>query len=309
MDKSRILLKHKQFFTYDKQISHLKSKSLIIADEISAQQTLSKTGYYALINGYKDIFKNPNTNTYLPTTTFDDIYHLYQFDADLRQIFLKPILTVETHIKSSLSYHFTQLYGNGKAYYQNIHYYDGNEKELLHLFQKMNSKMSGKYISPQVKHYLDTYHDVPLWVLNTTLTLGEIATMFRYLKGHCKKLICMDFNHIFHPDLSKMLIILTKYRNICAHGNRLFNYQTQDQLRDNIIHSKLKIEKQGTLYLNGKSDLFAVVIILKFLLSPEDFRVFYYELKRTIKKYEIPAYTLTLMGFPQNWMSILRIKI
>ena len=48
-----------------------------------------KVSYYGLINGYKDIFKDPATSSFYPGTTFDDIYNLYLFDAELRDVFLK----------------------------------------------------------------------------------------------------------------------------------------------------------------------------------------------------------------------------
>ena len=64
--------------------------------------------------------------------------------------------------------------------------------------------------SPQIAHYMNTYQDVPLWVLITDLTFGETACMYRYLKGHCKTLVCNDFHHIGRNDLGKMLVILTK---------------------------------------------------------------------------------------------------
>ena len=106
-----------------------------------------------------------------------------------------------------------------------------------------------------------------------------------------------------------MLVILTKYRNICAHGNRLFNAKTQDSIPDLTAHKKLRIPKINSRYLQGKSDLFATVISLKYLLDSTDFRQFYYELKKVIKKYNPSEKTTKLMGFPTNWMSILRIKV
>ena len=59
----------------------------------------------------------------------------------------------------------------------------------------------------------------------------------------------------------------------------------------------------------NKSDLFATVISLKYLLDAVDFQQFYYELKKVIKKFNPSAKTMELMGFPANWMSILRIKV
>ena len=91
------------------------------------------------------------------------------------------------------------------------------------------------------------------------------------LKGHCKTLVCNDFHHIVRNELGKMLVILTKYRNICAHGNRLFNAKTQDSIPDLTAHKKLRIPKINSRYQQGKSDLFATVISLKYLLDAADF--------------------------------------
>ena len=304
-------LNKKPFLDYPSQIQNLKNKGLFIEDEIGAEHILKKISYYSLINGYKESFKNPSNHRFYPKTTFQDLYNLYLFDATLREIFLKYILIVEKHIKSSISYYFTNLYGNGIVNYQNINNYDygKNLSDLQYLFRKMNNKIHGKHPSPQIVHYISTYQDVPLWVLFTDLTLGETATMYRYLKGRCKTLVCNEFNQIGRNELGKMLIILTKIRNICAHGNRLFNVHMQDSIPDVLAHQKLHIPKINSRYQHGKSDLFSAVIILKYLLEKNDFRNFYYELKKSIKKHLPSTQILESMGFPHNWMSILRIKI
>lgn len=304
-------LQQKPFLDYSSQIRHLQNKGLTIDNPEVAINILKKVSYYSLINGYKDVFKNPDTHLYYPGTTFNDIYQLYRFDSDLRAVFLKYILVVEKNIKSSISYHFSSLYGNGIAYYtdKKNYEYGNHERDILYLFKKMNDKIRNKHVSPQIEHYLKAYHDIPLWVLVIDLTMGEIATMYRYLKGHCKTLVCNDFHGIGRSELSKMLIILTKYRNICAHSNRLYNTHTQDSIPDLLAHKKLKLLKDNERYVFGKSDLFAALISLKYLLSPEDFRAMYYELKRIIRSYSPSENILNMMGFPNNWMSILRIKV
>lgn len=304
-------LQKKPFLDYNAQIHHLMRKNLLIFDKSVATIALEKISYYGLINGYKDIFKDPVTNNYFYGTTFEDIYNLYLFDTELRNIFLKYILILEKHIKSSISYHFSNIYGNGISFYQNPKNYDygNNLSDIQYLFKKMNNKINGRHPSPQIAHYMNIYKDIPLWVLITDLTFGEIASMYRYLKGHCKTLVCNDFHNIGRSELGKMLIILTKYRNICAHGNRLFNAHTHDALPDLLAHKKLRIKKENCQYQYGKIDLFATVISLKYLLDATDFRLFYYELKKTIKKYNPEEKTLHMMGFPSNWRSILRIKV
>ena len=60
-----------------------------------------------------------------------------------------------------------------------------------------------------------------------------------------------------------ILTAMVKFRNVCAHGERLFTYRTADSIHDLPIHKKLDISQKGTQYINGKNDLFSVVIALK----------------------------------------------
>ena len=53
---------------YKAQIQHLKNKNLIIEDDNFATHILSKIGYYGLINGYKEVFKDSTTNRYISDT-------------------------------------------------------------------------------------------------------------------------------------------------------------------------------------------------------------------------------------------------
>ena len=87
----------KPFMTYDQQIQKLRDKHLIVADEDSAKDILRQIGYFTLITGYKDLFKNPTTKNYRDGTTFQDILTLYRFDQDLRQLTLNHLLHVEQH--------------------------------------------------------------------------------------------------------------------------------------------------------------------------------------------------------------------
>lgn len=73
----------KPFLTYPQQIQKLKDKNLTITDDAAAAITLHHYGYFALISGYKDLFKNPTTKDYRDGTTLDDIVALYRFDEQL----------------------------------------------------------------------------------------------------------------------------------------------------------------------------------------------------------------------------------
>ena len=114
----------KPFKTYEDLLIFLQDeKNLTIENLDTARHILLKTSYFSLISGYKDIFKNPTTGNYIDGTTFEDIYRLYQFDNELRSIFLKYMLIAERSVKSSLAYHFSDTYGEDqKEYLSTSHY-------------------------------------------------------------------------------------------------------------------------------------------------------------------------------------------
>lgn len=115
----------KPFLTYDQQISKLRDeKGLVIPNEAHAKDILTQIGYFTLINGYKAPFKNLVTGQYKNGTVFEDIENLYYFDEALRELFFKYLLKVEQKLKSHVSYHFSEKYGNSIDAYINLYNYD-----------------------------------------------------------------------------------------------------------------------------------------------------------------------------------------
>ena len=68
---------------------------MVIHNEVNAAEELRLNGYFALITGYKSLFKNPTTKDYRDGTTFDDIVALYEFDAQFRELTLRHLLHIE----------------------------------------------------------------------------------------------------------------------------------------------------------------------------------------------------------------------
>lgn len=305
-------LKKKQFLTYDEQINFLeKKKDLIIYNKEYAKGILLKTGYFSLINGYKEIFKQSCSDKFKYGTTFEDIYELYNLDNDLRNIFLKYILIVERNIKSSLSYHFCNEYGDLQSDYLNVtnYNYTNENKDIIN---KMIKIMSGqlRYDSDYVyiRHYMNMYRYVPLWVLMNVITIGQLSKIYASLKGRIQIRICQDFGPLKINDMGKMLAVMTKFRNVCAHNDRLFDFRTKDALPDKNIYKRLMIPKEKGRYKYGKNDLYSQVIILKLLLSEDDFNLFFHDLNDCFKKHPIHKEILEKMGFFDSWKRIGRIK-
>ena len=126
--------------------------------------------------------------------------------------------------------------------------------------------------------------------------------------------VSRNYQCINESQMISILTVLVKFRNVCAHGERLFTDRTADSIPDLPIHIKLKISKKGIQYINGKNDLFAVVIALKYILSDYWYKTFIKELKALIDRYLKKHDSISeqelyeKMGFPENWKKITRYR-
>lgn len=78
-----------------------------------------------------------------------------------------------------------------------------------------------------VVHQRKVYHNVPLWVLINTLTYGQISKLYTLLPSQIQSSISKNFPHVKEKTLEQYLKILTLFRNVCAHNERLYSFRTQ----------------------------------------------------------------------------------
>ncbi len=308
----------KTFSTFSEQLKTLQNdKHLIITDEKHATDILQHIGYFPLIGGYKHLFRIPLTKRYKEGTSLEEIYTLYLFDTELRELFFKYLLQIERHLRSLISYYFSESYGESQEAYLNKKNYNNNRrnsKTVARLLSTLHQAVRTTDYA-YINYYRDKYNNIPLWVLINILTFGNLSKMYQVFPQSLQSKICKNFDVINRRQMEQFLSVLTKFRNVCAHGERLFTYKTIDAIADLPIHKKLNIPLDGEQYRYGKRDLFAVVIAFRYLLSPKDFLFFKKKLIRhigyannsIIHISEIEL--LHQMGFPTNWNYITRYRL
>lgn len=304
----------KPFLSFSDQIAHLENnKNLIISDHDFAQSMLRQLGYFSLIGGYKTPFKNPTTKKYKDGTNFEDIVALYKFDENLRELFLKYILQIERHLRSLLSYYFTEKHGEQQMHYLNSANYTQNPRyaaDVARLIATLDKLANRNSDYPYINHQRNTYGNVPLWVLVNGITFGTLSKFYSFTTQDLKVKISKNFDKVNEKQLEQYLSVITKFRNVCAHNERLYSYQTRNDIPNTSIHQKLCISQNGTQYTCGKHDLFAVVIAFRYLLPDADFKKFKVSLSRILKHYLESSGAMSetdlyrYMGFPSNWKKI-----
>lgn len=317
----------KEFKTIEEQISLLKARNITFDNEDNAKKILLNNNYYNIINGYKDLFlSSDNPLVYKEGTKFEEIYALYEFDRQLRNIFLEYILKIENSLRSLVAYYFSQSYGNDN--YLKIDNFETfkntnstaekKQKQFKYiqiLFGNINKNIANNIDNKYIGHYITNYGFIPLWVLVNILSFGDICNFYKLMKQKERIKISMNFN-IQEIDLSSLLNILCKVRNLCAHDERLYNYDFPafTGINDTKYHFLLNLPKVNGRYAIGKNDLYAVVISLKLLLNEEDYSKFHHKLFSRIMSIQSKLSTILLkdvlnsMNFPDNWHDILKMS-
>ena len=307
----------KQFKNLDEQLEIFKHKGMVVLDEKYAKEVLLRENYFFL-NGYRHLFYRSKTDKrFMEGMTFEELYSLFLFDRTLRNILFKYLLVIENNLKSITSYQLSKKYGYRERDYlksKNFTQVPEKQKQVADLIKKMKRQIrvnGSQHTATQ--HYVSNYGYIPLWILVKVLSFGIVSEMFSILKLEDQKDICKVYN-VDVDSLITYLPILANYRNLCAHEDILFENRTQKEINDTIYHKLLNIKKQDNEYIYGKTDLFALLIIIKQMIRKDEFKNMTIEIENAIQtlNYNLKSIkidsVLDRMGFPINWKELSKIE-
>lgn len=306
----------KPFKTLDEQISIITSKDLIINDEKKTKHFLLNNNYYNVINKYGAYFKNKGTDVFVTNSSFDEIMTLYFLERELRSIFMKYITKAEEHIKSIIAYHFSNIYRDDYNFLNPNNYKKEKLFDVISFTSRTHrtiNKFKNKNNHP-IKHYINKYNNIPLWVMVNFISFDEMCIMFSLLKDFDKLTISEYVSKFYNIEFSANLVIrpskletvltnFKEFRNICAHNNRLLSFKSRGSYPfNNLLH---KNQNQG---LNRQS-LFDTFIFLQILLTHNDYSILHNTLIKRFAFYKNKINSILFdqiykeYGFPNNWDS------
>ena len=167
-------MSEKTYKSYRQLLNILRSRGMNIGKGSQGSRVmriLQSENYYNVINGYKELFlASPATPTsdevYKPGTTFDEVYSLYTFDRELRNIYLKYLLKLENTFKTVIAHEFSKKYGHDN--YLKIDNFDtSNEQKiasaikLIGDIQQETARQMNKH-HQIVTHYMTEHGYIPL---------------------------------------------------------------------------------------------------------------------------------------------------
>ena len=327
----------KKYKTYRQLLTVLRDRGMVInkgSQGSHAMRILEKENYYNVINGYKDLFlDSASTSTverYKPGTTFTEVYALYEFDREVRHIYLKYLLKVENSFKTILAHEFSCLYGHDNYLTLENFYTDPStdnrvldkiaknnklnmETDLAHIQHLSAEENIGSVIKligdiqqevarqmskhhQVVTHYMSEYGYIPLWVLVNVLTFGKITTFYKLMKPADKVKIAKAFG-ISSRELHKYMDMCSLARNKCAHDERFFDIKFRMSLHTKSIPNlhilDLPRDTNGS-YTSGTNDAYAIAIVFAMLLSKSDINDFVSAMKIAFGKLAKELHTVSI---------------
>ncbi len=300
----------------EQQIEFLKNKGIIFKDEEKAKKIILRENFYNLTTDYDDIFLNLKKSTsineiYHEETYFEELYAIYELDRELKNLIFDYINILEINIKSYISYVFSEKYGE-KDFLKIENFKEG--KNISSTLDKLKEQIDSNLVrekknkESKVQKFLEENGYLPLDVMTKIFTFGNITTFYSLMKIEDKQKVAQNLN-ISPYSLERHLRMLNIVRNICAHGDILFNIRFNISLtaKDYKYHAKLGIPMSNNEYECGSNDLFAIMIIFKSLLDKDDFDKMFVKIEKMLndvkKDLDTQSYQnlLEFMGFPLNY--------
>ena len=213
------------------QLALLRSRGLVIPDEVKALAYLNEISYYRL-SAYFVPYQRVK-DRFNESVTFDQILDTYTFDRELRLLVFDCIERIEVAIRTQMIYcmalnhndsHWQDKRGHFvMPYYNSI----GRPVDPYNELQGIISRaMTARKPEVFIEHYRKTYdvpNNPPSWMCLELLTIGELSNLYRGLNDKGDKKCIADFFGVHQTVMVSWLHTLTYVRNICAHHSRLWN--------------------------------------------------------------------------------------
>lgn len=235
--------------SFPDQLELLKSRGMVVTEEVAALSYLERVGYYRLsaywypfrvFNLVQDLttrrISSIRTDQFAANTQFIDAVELYLFDKKLRLLVSDALERIEIALRVDVAYVL-----GGYDTFAHL-----NQNSLHPTFANKIDKRTGKtaYAEWQdkyrnllarskedfVEHYREKHGpDLPIWVAVEILDFGSVSKLLAIMRVADQQRIASKYGINDWKVFSSWLRALNYLRNLAAHHSRLWNRNVIDQ--------------------------------------------------------------------------------
>lgn len=233
----------KPWLSIEAQITKLRDRGCLIADDASAAALLREVGYYRL-TGYLYPFREARlgadgsgqhrlgvSDRYRAGTDIRQAEALIDFDRRLRMLVIAAVERVEVAVRTQLGH---VLGARSPFAHEDPAFFtvaftaprpDGADPGSAHAawLARVADRQSGSD-EAFVSHFRRKYDDrMPIWALTEILELGHLARLYGGLRNDIATEIARAFGVPTKKTMASWLSSVNYVRNVAAHHARLFN--------------------------------------------------------------------------------------
>ncbi|MDQ6967081.1 MAG: Abi family protein [Mariprofundaceae bacterium] len=249
---------------YDEQLTILKSRGMLVGDEIKASNYLERIGYYRL-SGYWYSFRKHEVTSlgnnklgyvrhddFMENSYFEDAVKLYVFDKKLRLLALDALERIELSVRVDVAHLLGEkdiyAYENPRNFYRDFYTVvrrrgKTNHEEWLDSYYN-NLKRSRKL--PFVAHYMNKYGKLPIWVSTEIWDFGMLSKLFSGMQRVDQDKIAQKYGAVSGMAFETWLRGFNFIRNVSAHHSLLWNSNILERaspIKDDMFLAKLRTER------------------------------------------------------------------
>lgn len=255
----------KPFKTYEEQLDLLIDRGLIVKDREYALSILKRINYYRFSAYSLTLRKN---DVFYPNVLFENIYQLYLFDYDFRQIILRYSFHVEIAFRSYISYYHSEKYDPQS--YLDPNYFE-NPVSHARFITDLNKAIE-RSDDIFVEHHKNDLNSVfPIWVVIEVTSLGMISKLYKNMLSTDRTSLAKAYVGRNREYVENWLQCCSYCRNVAAHGGRFYNRKLKS--------CPVKLSKSDKKHIDNTSP-FAFLIAINNLLPSDELK---FALKKDIK--------------------------
>jgi abortive infection bacteriophage resistance protein len=173
----------KPFLSYVAQLSLLKSRGMVFADEARALHLLEKIGYYRLSGYWYPLLADKEKHIFKSNANFETAFSLYKFDRELRKLVSTEIEKIEVAIRVKMAYELSIAYHLFWIEDESLFASSHNHLATLDKVNEEYARSNEEFIVAFKTKYSDPLP--PACIVLEITSFGTLSRLYRNLKP-CK---------------------------------------------------------------------------------------------------------------------------
>ena len=222
--------------TLDEQIALLQSRGMIISDIENAKEILYDVGYYRLgfyWFPFEETYpkKDNRDHKFKPGTNFINAVRLYNFDFELRNLFLRALSRIEVAFRTKVIYLVSNKNIDKPAWFTDDSVVSSAQVAYYNKGAYNDIKDKNTVLKLHHRHYPKDIN-APAWKTIEYMTLGQVFHLFKTIHDEdVKNNIAQEFGIKTLITLENYLEVIKNIRNACAHSNVLYDFTPEKSIK------------------------------------------------------------------------------